>query len=258
MEKRPWLSTKRRAGDGEITQSAILPKAEIAFTRRIRLAPNGIVVRLSEKVENLTPSDRPIGWTQHVTLGPPFLAQGSTQFQITATRSKVIDGDFNDGTGTQKPGAEFDWPFCPAKNGGTIDMRVFPAEAPSGGFSAHLMDPRLEHAYFVAWSPESKVLIGYIWRRDDFPWLARWEENYLRRQAPWNGRAMTCGMEFGVSPLVESRRAMVTRGSLFGAPAYRWLPAKSILDVEYCAFITTADSLPQSVVWDGGESIELR
>jgi hypothetical protein len=49
---------------------------------------------------------------------------------------------------------------------------------------------------------------------------------------------------------VESRREMVTRGSLFGVPTYLWLPAKSRVEVRYCAFIGSAELAPESVVWD--------
>ena len=44
-------------------------------------------VRVREVVENLAGTDRPIGWTQHVTLGPPFLERGVTEFRASATRS---------------------------------------------------------------------------------------------------------------------------------------------------------------------------
>ena len=250
------VATYDTASDGDsITQEALLEKAQIRLRRRISLAPHGGVVRFSESLENLSPTDRPIAWTQHVTLGPPFLAPGLTQFRATATRSKVIDSDFNDNKGAQKKGAEFTWPLCPRKDGGTIDFRVYTSEAVSGGFTTHLMDPKREQACFVAWSPTSKVLFGYVWRREDFPWLGRWEENHLRDAAPWNSQGLTCGMEFGVSPLLESRREMVERGCLFGVPAYRWLPAKERLTVEYCAFVTVAESIPDSATWDGVHSV---
>ena len=194
------------------------------------------MVRFSEEVENLAATDRPIAWTQHVTLGPPFLERGQTQFRLPAARSKVIDGDFNGGLGPQKPGAEFAWPYCPRKAGGFFDFSTYTADPVSGGFTSHLMDQTRDHAYFLAWSPTSKVLFGYVWRCEDFPWLARWEENHLRSDPPWNGNTLTCGMEFGVSPVVESRQAMVGRGSMFGVPSFRWIPAKTTLRVEYCAF----------------------
>jgi len=241
---------------GAITQEALFNLAQMRFRRRISLAQHGGVARFSETLENLSPSDRPIAWTQHVTLGPPFLEPGLTQFRATATVSKVIDSDFNDNRGPQKRGAEFLWPFCPRKDGGISDFRVYTSEAVSGGFTTHLMDPGREQACFLAWSPKTKGLFGYVWRQEDFPWLGRWEENHLRSTPPWNGRGLTCGMEFGVSPLLESRRKMVERGSLFGVPAYRWLPARGCLTVEYCAFITVAASIPETARWDGAHSVD--
>jgi hypothetical protein len=52
-------------------------------------------------------------------------------------------------------------------------------------------------------------------------------------------------MEFGVSPMPETRREMIARGSLFGVPAFRWIPARKTVTVEYRAFITQADSIPE-------------
>jgi hypothetical protein len=58
-------------------------------------------------------------------------------------------------------------------------------------------------------------------------------------------------MEFGVSPIPESRRAMIDRGPTFGTPGYRWIPAQSKVEVDYIAFITTAAAIPEGVNWDG-------
>jgi len=237
-----------------ISLSTTLPIAEISFERNIRLADNGMVICFSESVSNLSSSDRPIAWTQHVTLGPPFLTKGETQFRAAVTRSKVIDSEFG---GKQQTGAEFLWPLCPKKGGGVIDLELYPDEAESGGFTTHMVDPIRDHAFFLAWSPRAKIVFGYAWKRADFPWMCRWEENHLRKGAPWNGKTTTCAMEFGVSPTIESRREMVQRGALWGVPAYRWLPAKSCISADYCAFILPAESVPESALWDGHESVRL-
>jgi hypothetical protein len=44
-------------------------------------------------------------------------------------------------------------------------------------------------------------------------------------------------MEFGASPVAETRRQMIERGSLFGVPAFRWIPARTRVEVRYCATI---------------------
>src|SRR5579885_1887088 len=67
--------------DGEMRCRCRMPIAQLAVERRIRLAPGG-VLRIDETVENLSALDRPAAWTEHVTLGPPFLEKGATQFRL--------------------------------------------------------------------------------------------------------------------------------------------------------------------------------
>lgn len=206
---------------GSLTMHADFPVAQLRFTRRIELRDHAIA--FTERVENLSAADRPAGWTEHVTLGPPFLEKGATQFRASATRSMDME-----------TGAEFEWPR----------ESVYTSAPASGGFTTHLMDTSRERAYFTAWSPASRIALGYLWRRSDFPWLGIWEENYSRIHPPWNGRTLTRGMEFGVSPIPESRRKMIDRGSLFGAPGYRWIPARSAVEVNYYAAISERDRVP--------------
>jgi hypothetical protein len=58
-------------------------------------------------------------------------------------------------------------------------------------------------------------------------------------------------MEFGASPMPESRRAMIDRGRMFGVPTYRWIPAKSRVEVEYFAVIREADAVPEMLEIEG-------
>ncbi len=230
--------------EGEtLVQSAVLPASQLRFERVIRLAPGSRRIQISETVENLSCWDRPVAWTQHVTLGPPFLEKGRTQFRATATRSKVIEHDFTGGKGCMRIGAEFDWPFAPCIDGSVEDLRVFTSRPVSGAYSTHLMDPARERAWFAAWREDLRLGFGYSWRRADFPWLGIWEENHSRTAPPWNGVTLTRGMEFGVSPFPETRRAMIERGGLFGVPGYRWIPAKAGARVEYEAWLAPAGTM---------------
>jgi hypothetical protein len=208
---------------------ATFPQSQLRFERRIAL--EGPTVRFFETVENLSACDRPVGWTQHVTLGPPFLTKGETVFELTAGRSKVFEGDFGKG-GYMPPGAEFDWPHAPRLGGGTVDLRTFTNLPVSAAFTTHLMTPG--DAHFTART--GGVTFGYRWKSADFPWCGIWEENHARTTPPWNGKTLTRGMEFGVSPMPETRRQMIARGSLLGVPGFRWIPARSKVSVEYDAF----------------------
>jgi hypothetical protein len=221
---------------------ALLPHAELRVERRLELRDRA--VRIHESVENLTACDRPIGWTEHVTLGPPFLENGLTEFRASATRSKVFEHAVGGDDYLQR-GAEFEWPFAPCIDGGTADLRRFTSAPSSSAYTAHLMDTTREDAFFVAFAPNLRLSFGYVWARHDFPWLGIWEENHSRRYAPWNGAALTRGMEFGVSPMPESRREMIDRGRLFDVPTYRWIPARSRVAVEYWAILGDASAVPE-------------
>jgi hypothetical protein len=122
---------------GALTQRATFPQAQLRFARRISFV-SPTVARIAEEVENLSALDRPIAWTQHVTLGVPFIERGVTRFQISAAKSKVIESEFAAGKGYMKTGAEFAWPHVPGPEGGTADMRVYPDRAVFGAFSTHL------------------------------------------------------------------------------------------------------------------------
>ena len=225
-----------------IAMAAVLPEAGLRVERKIQLT--GAAVHVVEAVENLTATDRPVGWTQHVTLGPPFLENGVTEFRASATRSKVLETTFG-AADYLLAGAEFDWPSAPRADGTLADLRVYNASSKSGAYTAHLMDPHLGDAFFVAFSPGHRLAFGYVWKQVDFPWMGIWEENRSRLHAPWNGRTVTRGMEFGVSPFPESRIQMIERGRLFGVPGYRWIPAKTRVEVEYWIVSRQAERIPE-------------
>jgi hypothetical protein len=221
-----------RGSDGGLTMTGCFPLAQIRFTRTIELHRAG--VDIEESVESLAFFDRPIGWTQHVTLGSPFLECGVTQFRMPATESKVFEGAFG-ANDYLSPRAEFEWPHAPQSGGGSADLSVFNAAPVSSAYTAHLMDPAREDVCFTAYHPGLQLKFGYRWKRADFPWLGRWEENRSRAHSPWNGNTIACGLEFGVSPFPETRRQMMERGQLFGTPAYRWLPARGRIGARYSA-----------------------
>jgi len=231
---------------GELITRLTLPLAHLRFSRSIQL--HGEDVRIREVVENLTAMDRPIAWTQHVTLGPPFLDPASTLFNASMTRSIAFDTD----TGSHaylNPRIEFAWPMAPRSDGGVADLRQMKSPAPASGFTTHLADHKSEHAHFMAFSPNFRLAFGYIWKCADFPWLGIWEENCSRQGSPWDGRTVTRGMEFGVSPFPESRREMIERNRLMDAPTYKWLPAHGRLEAEYWVTCKIADAIPDSLHW---------
>lgn len=226
------------AREGGLHAVCEMPAAGLTFERSVTL--DGTKVMIRETVHNRGSWDRPVAWTQHVTIGPPFLEHGETQFRLPGTKSKTYEGDFGE---VFPKGVGFDWPVAPLRNGGKLDLQTYTKASVSAGYTAHLLDPHRERAFFRAFSPKSKLLFGYEWLRTDFPWLGIWEENHARTSPPWNGKTVTRGMEFGASPMPETRRQMIERRELFGVPGYRWIPAKGSATAEYFAFVRKAESI---------------
>jgi len=231
-----------KASGQSLTMRADFPLARIGFERRLEL--NGCTVQVDEHVDSRSDVDRPIGWTQHVTLGPPFLEKGSTEFRASATRSRTFEEQFG-AADYLVAGADFDWPSGPRSGGGVADLCRFTDAATSSAYTAHLAGGD-DIAFFVAFSPRSRLAFGYVWNRSDFPWLGIWEENCSRSASPWNGSTVARGMEFGVSPFPETRRAMVDRARLFDVPTFRWLPARRSLATRYAIVLQAVDRVPES------------
>ncbi len=221
--------------DGAVKLKADLPLAGLHFERLISLRAGSESIQFEETVENLLALDRPIAWTQHVTLGPPFLQHGKTQFTLQAEKSRTFETVF--GKSTLAAGTDFSWPMAPLANGGKADLSTFTADPSSAKFTTHLLNKRSERVGFAAYDPLSEIEFGYDWQCTDSPWLGIWEENRSRADPPWNLRTVTCGMEFGASPFPETRKEMIDRGTLFGVPGFRWLKAKDRVTARYSALI---------------------
>ena len=214
---------------------ASMPEARMEFSRKLFLDPHSPVVYCEESATNRMSFDRPISWNEHVTLGPPFLEAETTLLDMPATESKVSAESFSDRMLVQ-PNANFKWPYAPAKNGSQHDLRTMPKSAYSQ-YTAHLLDPKLEFGYVAASNPRLRLLILYLFRRADFPWVGNWEESFARTHAPWNEQAFCRGMEFSSTPFAIPRRETVSQGPLFDEPTYRWLPANATVSLRYMTLL---------------------
>jgi hypothetical protein len=101
------------------------------------------------------------------------------------------------------------------------------------------MDPSRRLVFVTAFHADRQLLLGYLFRREEFPWTQLWE-NY-----PANGR-LARGLEFAVQPFDMPRRDVISQHRLLDAPTYRWLPAKSTVTTAFLMFYTrTPDGMRQ-------------
>ncbi|MBM4148048.1 MAG: DUF4432 family protein [Lentisphaerae bacterium] len=230
-----WRLLSKRASRRTLamTVGCELPAAGMGITRRFMTSPGSAVVRVRETVTNRLRRDVPYTMCEHVTFGPPFLEKGVTVFDMPATRGHTFPVSFEQHP-RLKTDAAFKWPEAPGAKGGTVDLRtIHRRNRVSSDFSTQLMDPSKPDAWFSAVNPKCGLMLAYCWRRDDFPWVGNWEENFGRDTPPWAGKSLTRGMEFANTPFPRGLKSAVALGAFHGLPTFRWLPALGRAEFEY-------------------------
>jgi len=207
-----------------------LPLAQETLTRTVELADGENIVYVTSELESALAVDRPVSWAEHATLGPPYLEPGKITIDMPATRCRVR-AEKAGSTGRLAYLQDFDWPMAPLAKGGTVSLLTVPVGETSLDLASCLMNPSRTYEYVTALRPDKQLLFGYVFRREDYPWLMSWM-NY-------SGDARAArGIEFSTQPFDVSHRETVDAHEMFGAPTYKWLPAKSKIRTRFLFFYT--------------------
>lgn len=226
-----------------MTMHSAAPSAGFRVQRDITLRKNESVAFVTETIANTRNCDRHFQWVQHATFGPPFLQAGESVCVLPGTRSKTWPLGY-EGKCALANDREFTWPQAPAEAGGVHDISR-PFIANGRGFVAATLlaagrDSQFAFVAVLNW--RLNLLAGYFFQHSDFPWVAIWEENCARAEAPWNGKTQARGLEFGSSPLPLGLHEAIMTGPLFGTPTIRCLPARGSLKASYAIFATEVPS----------------
>ncbi len=230
-----WRQKRAEVSSSGVTlvYGAELPKTRYRLERTLELAAGESVLYIEEAAENLLPFDRPLHWVQHVTFGDPFIEPGKTYLDMSAGQGEVRGAA---PWSPLRPGP-LRWPQGAAPDGTPVDLRPMLTKPGSGLYAAYLMERSRPLSYFTMYHQDYRVLIGYIWITEDFPWIGDWQENRRATQPPWDGKVVARGMEFGTTPFGGPMRQVVEEGRLYGVPVYRWIGAAERLATRYLAFL---------------------
>jgi beta-lactamase superfamily II metal-dependent hydrolase len=225
------LATHESGPVHSVVIQATLPLAQEVFTRTIELADGESVVRVTSDLESLLSVDRPISWAEHSTIGPPFMEKGKVVVDMPATNCRVRPYKPGEIPGHLVYGKDFTWPMAPTNDGGHADLRVIPTDHNWLDLASCQMDPARQLEFVTALQLEKHLVFGYVFRREDFPWLMSWMnftgDDHAAR-----------GMEFSTQTFDISHRETVAMSPLFGTPTFRWLPAKSKIETRFLMFYT--------------------
>lgn len=214
-----------------LTLAAKLPVVQELLVRTVRLVDGENVIYVQSELESLLGFDRPVCWAEHATIGSPFLEPGVTVVDMSARRAKTRPHDPGPGGMPHRLASdkEFTWPNAPAMKGGRIDLRAAPENVHSGDHTTCLMDPARKLAFVTALHPRKRLILGYVFKREEFPWTQTWEHFPPSRK-------LARGLEFSTQPFDVPRRQVIQQNSLFDTPLYRWLPAKSKIESRFLMF----------------------
>ncbi len=233
--KQPWEITayNQNGPATSISFAARLPLVEEMFRRTLRIVDGENVIYVESELENLLAFDRPVCWAEHATIGSPFLEPVQTAVDMPAVRARTRPHPSKPDRLPQRlaSNAEFTWPLAPLLAGGYTDLRTAPDPPNSLDHATCLLDPSRPLVWVTALQLEKRLLLGYVFRQSEYPWLQTWD-NY-----PPN-RRMSRGIEFSTQPFDVPRREAIDTRSMFGAPTYRWLPAKSRIGSRFLLFYT--------------------
>ncbi len=229
----------RTGPTSEVALSATLPLVQEAFVRTIRLVDGEQVVYVDSRLDNLLAFDRPVHWGEHATVGSPFVESGVTVFDLSGSRSRTRT--YQQPASASDPrmvrrlesGRDFSWPLAPGLNGATVDVRHVPEDPRYIEHVATLLDPSSPLGWATALNTARGLIVGYLFPREDYPWIQTWGSY------PPTGK-LARGIEFATQPFDLPRRDVISAGTLFDTPTFRWLPAKSSITARFLLFYTRA------------------
>lgn len=187
--------------------------------RSILLDTHSPCFLVKENVTNINSLGRLYQVVQHPTITAPFLNE-STLVDCNASLGFDYASDEYDETDVSI------WPNVKTASGEIINL-VRPSTSYSSVFPfiIHHID---EHGWMTAVSPEHNLMLGYIWKRKDYPWINHWIHDGIYR-----------GLEFGNTGVHKPFREILDKGllKLLGESTAGFIDAGEIHDRSYLSFI---------------------
>jgi hypothetical protein len=205
----------------EAEMTALLPKAGLSVRRIIRMSSQAPLFTVREEVRNENALGRIYNAVQHPTIAPPFLDE-----------STVVDCNGRKGfaQGGNLPNPEepsFVWPQALNKEGAAIDLRRLTNDPNPNVVSYTIED---EYGWITATTAAKGLLIGYLWKTSDYPWVSLWRD--VR-----DGKPAARGLEFGTTGLHQPFSILVKKGRIWDRPLFAYLDAGETAARSYTAFL---------------------
>ena len=226
-----------------LKMSCTLPIAGLEVQRNIFLSPTTTSLVVNEEIRNTRALGRIFNLVQHPSIAPPFLDDHT-----------IVDSNATRGLGQEEPLPQSieqasHWPYI-SLNEVSTDLRYFHStkvNSPAHDVTSFVFDPDEEFGWVTAASPSTGLLIGYLWRTSQYPWLNLWR--YQNQ-----GQVSARGLEFGTTGIHQSFPVLIDLGKVLERQLYEYIEAGETLRKSYILFL---DRIPSdfegvaSLTYDG-------
>ncbi|MBI3865463.1 MAG: hypothetical protein HY290_26610 [Planctomycetia bacterium] len=223
-------SPKSSAGTISAEMSCVLPMAGMRVARRIALDEAGSVALVTERVTNTNKLGRLYNMVQHPSIAPPFLNEG------TLVDTNAQEGFVQDEPVPASRSNAGRWPTLKIQ-GGEVDLRRFRSDqtdaqtdAAQHDVSSFVFADQESFGWVAATSPSHKLLLGYVWKTSDYPWLNIWRYRL-------KGKLAARGLEFGTTGYHQPFPVLVRQGRILDRPTYEYLDADEAVSKSYLSFL---------------------
>lgn len=194
-----------------------------SFERNIYLSDDYAMFKVTDEFTNNQPFPMVYNLVQHPTLAAPFL-----------DKDTVIDCNGGEGFNQSAKyenleNKKTNWPQGRADNDEVINLRN--SDNAYNGVFSFAIHPSADYGWMTASSPNSELLLAYVWSKDNYPWINIWkhyEENKIKYT----------GIEFGTTGIHgRTYPDVLNNPELLGTSTFRAMPPKYTLRNDFYCFI---------------------
>ncbi|MEX0324010.1 MAG: hypothetical protein AB3N63_17765 [Puniceicoccaceae bacterium] len=217
--------TVDKATRQRVVMSNMAPLDGLGVMRTVNMLKDSPAFVVKETFTNTFSLGRVSNVVQHVTIGPPFLNKSTL---INSNSGK----GFNQRFSYPDPHAhEYKWPAAVIDPSSKEAVDIRRTDADINYVSTHLIQEESDYGWITAYDPQSGLLLGYIWRTKEYPWINIW--NHYK-----NGQPAAKGLEFGTTGIGRPYKDLLETDTRFhDINSWEYIDAGEQITKTYVGFL---------------------
>jgi hypothetical protein len=206
-----------------LKMGVVSPLEGLEVVRTVRMDKESPVYAVKEVVKNINPLGRLYNMVQHPTLAQPFLNEDTI---VNCNAGIGFNYLFSKNPETMTS----QWPYGICEDNSVLNLSR--PEKPYNSVFSYVVKQEEEIGWISAYSPTFNLILGYLWRREDYPWINVWQD--------WvSGKIRYRGIEFGTTGIHQPFHRILehNKSHLFGEKTFYFIDAGEVVSRSYVSFL---------------------